>query len=62
MVVGNIVKEETTLPTQEVSVDCGGSSTLEVPFLSTIMRHDWVSVMKVGDHNDYSMDVNVTQG
>jgi hypothetical protein len=52
MIVGDIVKEKAALPAQERPVDGSGCSPLEVPLLATIMRHDRVSVVQVGDHDD----------
>ena len=37
MEVGDIVKEETALPSEEVAVDGSGGATLEVPFLATVV-------------------------
>ena len=52
MKVSDIVEEETTLPSQEISIDGSGGSALEVPFLSAVMRHDAVGVVEVGDHDN----------
>lgn len=52
MIVSNIVKEKAALPAQEGSINGGGSSSLEVPLLATIMRHNGIGVVQVGDHND----------
>ena len=52
MVVCNIVEEETTLPSKEVSIDGCSCSTLEVPFFSTIVGQQGISVVEVSDHDD----------
>ena len=51
--VSNVVQEEPPLPTQEISVDSSSRSTLEVPLFSTIMREGRISVVEVGNHNDF---------
>lgn len=52
MEMSDIMKEEATLPAEEWPVDCSSRAALEVPFLSTVMGHDWVSVVQVGNHDD----------
>lgn len=52
MVVCHIVEEETALPSKEVPVDSCSCSTLEVPFLATIVWQRGIGVVEVSDHND----------
>jgi len=53
MVMCHIVKEEPSLPAEERSIDGCGRPSLEVPFLAPVVRHYWVGVVKVGDHDDW---------
>ena len=53
MEVSDVVEEEAALPSEERPVDGGSGTTLEVPFLATVVRESGVGVMEVGDHNDY---------
>jgi hypothetical protein len=52
VVVGDIVEEEATLPSQKVSVDGCSSSTLEVPFLASVVRELRVSMVEICNHDD----------
>jgi len=52
MEVGNIVEEEASLPAQEVSVNGSCSPTLEVPLLSTVVGHNWISMVEISYHDE----------
>jgi hypothetical protein len=52
MEVGNVVEKEAPLPTQEVPVDGGGSTSLETPFLAAVVREIRIGVVQVCDHDD----------
>jgi len=51
--VRNIMEEEAALPSEERPVNGGSGTTLEVPFLATVVGESRIGVMEVGDHNDY---------
>ena len=53
MEVRDIMEEEAALPSEERPVDGGSGTTLEVPFLATVVGESGIGVMEVGDHNDY---------
>ena len=57
--VSDIVEEEAALPSQEVPVNGGSGSTLEVPFLATVVRKCGVGVVEVCDHDDYLRECQV---
>lgn len=50
--VRNIMEEEAALPSEERPVDGGSGTTLEVPFLATVVGESRIGVMEVGDHNE----------
>lgn len=52
MEVSDIVEEETALPSEDIAINSGCSATLEVPFLTTVVREGWVGVVEIGDHDD----------
>lgn len=52
MIVGNIMQEESTLPTQEISVHGGSGSALVIPLLSTIVGEEGISMMQIRDHDE----------
>lgn len=45
MEVRHIVEEETTHPSQEVTVDSGSGASLEIPQSVPIVRELWICVM-----------------
>lgn len=45
MIMSNVMEEETTLPSQKVSINCGSGAALKVPFFATIMRQDGIRMM-----------------
>jgi hypothetical protein len=52
VVVGNIMEEEASLPSEERPVDGSGSTALEVPLLAAVMGESRVGVVQVGDHDN----------
>ena len=52
MIMSNIMKEETPLPAQEVSIDSSSGPTLKVPGSAAIVRKDGIGVVEVGDHDN----------
>jgi len=62
MIMGDIVKEETTLPSEEVSIDCGGRASLKVPLLPSIMRENWVGMVQVSNHNNWRSPMSELKG
>lgn len=61
VIVSNIVEEKASLPAEEVTVDCSCSTTLEIPFLATIMRKLWGGMVEVGNHDDYSLKLSTSE-
>lgn len=53
MEVGDVVKEEAALPSEERPVDSGGSTALEIPLLATVVGENGVGVMEISNHDDY---------
>ncbi len=54
VIMSDIMKEETTLPSKKVSINCSSGTTLEVPLLAAIMRQDGIGMMQICDHDDYA--------
>ena len=50
--VRDVMEEEPTLPAQEVTVDGGSGTTLEVPLLIAVVGELDVSVVQVRDHDE----------
>ena len=50
--VSDVVEEESSLPTENGSVNGSSSTTLEVPFLSAVVGHDGVGVVEVSNHDE----------
>jgi len=59
MEVSNVVKEEASLPAENVSVDGGCRAALEVPLFATIMREDRVSVVEVRNHDNCEREKHI---
>lgn len=52
VIVGDIVEEEASLPSEEGTVDGAGGATLERPLSLAVMRETLISVVEVGDHDE----------
>ena len=52
MVVGNVVKEEATHPTEEVAVHSRRRPALEVPLRLAVVRQLGVRVVQIRDHDE----------
>lgn len=52
VIVRHIVQEKATLPAQEISVDCTGSTSLIRPGIVAVMWDDGVCMVQVGDHDE----------
>jgi len=52
MVMRDVVKEETTSPTQKWPVNSGCSATEEGPLLVAVVSDGWVGVVEVGKHDN----------
>ena len=47
----DVVEEEATHPAEQGSVDCGGSSSKERPFVAPVMGDGGVRVVEVSKHH-----------
>lgn len=52
MIMSNVMKEKTTLPSQKVSINCSSGAALKVPFFATVMRQDGIRMMQISYHDD----------
>ena len=53
VIVCDVVEEETTLPSEERTVDGARCATLEAPFTLAVMRKALVGVMKLTDKEEF---------
>jgi len=52
VIVRDVVQEESSLPSNEWTIDSRSSTTQESPSVVAEMRHRWIGVVKVGEHDD----------
>lgn len=45
VIMSDIMKEETALPSKKVSINSGSGTPLEVPLLAAIMRQDRIGMV-----------------
>lgn len=57
VIMSNVMKEKTTLPSQKVSINCSGGAPLKVPFFATVMRQDGIRMMQISYHDDYTEEL-----
>jgi len=51
VIMSYVVEKETSLPAEKRPVDCSSGTTLEIPLLAPVVRHNGVGVMQVSDHD-----------
>lgn len=54
----NIVQEEPALPTQNWPIHSGSSASLYIPHTIAVMGNHRISVMQIGDHNNWGSGVS----
>lgn len=52
MIMRYVVKKESSMPAEKRPVDCSSRTTLEIPLLAPVVRHNGVGVMQISDHNN----------